>query len=253
MGSLAGKVVLFGGISWMLGQSFPLGDTWEWDGNAWTQRLVAGPPPRFGAAMANLGNKVVLYGGQPSFGVGGLDGGADLYNDTWEWDGTNWTQRMVAGPSIPFISPSMTSLGNKIILVGDIDNTLPPEMCEWDGNSWTQLHPVTPLPTVLMYTTFPIIASSGTGAVAIAFLARYAPTPTYTWDGMNWTQRMVASPISRVSASMATLAGNAVLFGGGETGGGPMLSDTWLWDGNSWTQRNVTGPSARWEAAMAAY
>jgi hypothetical protein len=39
---LPGKVVLFGGRA---GNS----DTWEWDGNAWTQRNVTGPSGRTGS------------------------------------------------------------------------------------------------------------------------------------------------------------------------------------------------------------
>src|SRR5262245_50153857 len=46
-----GHVVLFGGWDdrWGLGTFY--GDTWEWDGNQWTQRTVTGPPPAWGPAM----------------------------------------------------------------------------------------------------------------------------------------------------------------------------------------------------------
>jgi Galactose oxidase, central domain len=49
----------------------------------WTQRFPAtSPPARFGAAMAQMGSNVVLFGGSGSNG---------LLNDTWIWNGTNWT------------------------------------------------------------------------------------------------------------------------------------------------------------------
>jgi hypothetical protein len=49
----------------------------------WTQRFpVNSPPARIGAAMAQMGSNVVLFGGAGSNGS---------LNDTWLWDGTNWT------------------------------------------------------------------------------------------------------------------------------------------------------------------
>src|ERR1043165_637309 len=64
------------------------GETWEWEGTAWNQRLVIGPSPRSGHAMAYdaVRGVTVLFGG-------GANG------ETWEWDGNSWTQRAVAGPS----------------------------------------------------------------------------------------------------------------------------------------------------------
>ena len=88
--SRRGVTVLFGGST--SGFSL-LGDTWEWDGTTWTQRMVLGPGPRFRHAMAYDSRRgvTVLFGG-----VGRLF----YLNDTWEWDGTTWTQRT------PALSPS---------------------------------------------------------------------------------------------------------------------------------------------------
>jgi len=57
---------------------------------------------------------------------------------------------------------------------------------------------------------------------------------------------------------MATLRGNAVLFGGsvvlfggaGGSDGQTPQSDTWLWNGTEWFAGPVTGPGARAWAAM---
>lgn len=68
-----------------------MGDTWEWDGAAWTQKQVAGPTPRMGQGMAYdaFRRRVVLFAG--SANPGGRQ------NDVWEWNGTTWTQRVVPG------------------------------------------------------------------------------------------------------------------------------------------------------------
>ncbi|MFY9342582.1 MAG: kelch repeat-containing protein, partial [Planctomycetota bacterium] len=89
------RVVLFGGNSngqWPAGA---LGDTWEWDGYSWEQKLpAASPAPRAHGAMAFDASRgvCVLFGGtlQPGTGLG----------ETWEWNGVTWTQRS------PSVSPS---------------------------------------------------------------------------------------------------------------------------------------------------
>src|SRR5205823_1183060 len=67
------------------------GETWEWNGTAWTQRAVSGPSPRGHHAMAyDIGRGVtVLFGGSDGTSSG----------ETWEWNGSAWTQRAAPGPS----------------------------------------------------------------------------------------------------------------------------------------------------------
>jgi hypothetical protein len=76
-----GKVLLFGGEK--PGDIF--GDTWEWDGEAWSQVADIGPSPRFSHAMAfdPSRERVSLFGGFSASG---------RCSDTWEWDGAEWTQ-----------------------------------------------------------------------------------------------------------------------------------------------------------------
>ena len=52
----------------------------------WIQKQDIGPRPRvvLGMAYDSVRKKVVLFGGYP------LGGGT--IGDTWEWDGTDWTQ-----------------------------------------------------------------------------------------------------------------------------------------------------------------
>ncbi len=91
--SLRQRVVLYGGWS----GSVPLGDTWEWDGAQWQQVSLAGPSVRALHAMTYDSTRgvTVLFGGA------GVPAGAfTLLEDTWEWDGTQWTQvGTIAAPS----------------------------------------------------------------------------------------------------------------------------------------------------------
>jgi hypothetical protein len=67
MAGYNGAVVLFGGCTQFntSGVDCPgaVADTWSWNGTAWTQLSVSGPPARgFGKTVA-IGNDLVLFGG----------------------------------------------------------------------------------------------------------------------------------------------------------------------------------------------
>jgi len=79
-------IVLFGGVTTDL---TPLNDTWTFNGSNWTEQSPAtSPAPRNGPALAyDPGLRaVVLFGGA----VGACC--YDNLNDTWTWNGVNWTE-----------------------------------------------------------------------------------------------------------------------------------------------------------------
>lgn len=82
------RIVLFGGMgTTSLPQPPPLfGDTWTYDGSAWTQR-AGGPSARTGHAMAYDASRqtTVLWGG------GDWNGPAAA--TVWEWNGASWQPR----------------------------------------------------------------------------------------------------------------------------------------------------------------
>jgi hypothetical protein len=84
--SATGTVVLFGGVTSDL---TPLNDTWTWNGTNWIQHFPASsPPPSNGPGLAYDAalKAVVLFGGA----VGTCC--SDSVNDTWVWNGGNWTE-----------------------------------------------------------------------------------------------------------------------------------------------------------------
>ena len=106
--SNSGLVVMFGGSSSAIASGSPgyLGDTWGWNGSAWSAVQVppasvgavgpgtapAAPLPssRFGAAAADdpTAGGVVLFGGA---------GPAGVLSDTWIWNGRAWSQAPATG------------------------------------------------------------------------------------------------------------------------------------------------------------
>src|SRR5262249_7894720 len=116
MATLNGTAVLFGGQICLSACNTnhavynAYGDTWEWDGAAWTQRNVSGPQARAYHGMATLNNKVVLFGGQTATQT--------FFGDTWEWDGSAWSQRIVTGPTARSAHGMAAESTGKIVLVG---------------------------------------------------------------------------------------------------------------------------------------
>src|SRR5262249_47543822 len=81
--SIRSVTVLFGG-----GNSIDFfGDTWEWDGENWTQMEDVGPSPRSDFAMAFDAERkqTLLFGGRPN-----VFNQEVRFSDTWGWDGQAW-------------------------------------------------------------------------------------------------------------------------------------------------------------------
>ncbi len=109
------KVVLFGGNSGF-GNYISLGDTWEWDGTAWTQVAVnaTSPSPRYGTGLAYDASRQVNV----------LFGGTNNPLDTWEWNGTNWTLRSASGsPSTDWSMMAFDSGNSKLVIFGQVQNS----------------------------------------------------------------------------------------------------------------------------------
>lgn len=114
-------VVLFGG--WASGTR--MNDTWTWDGANWTQQSPATVPfARFLHSMvydAQIG-AVVMFGGDhiEPFSLG-------PENDTWTWDGANWSQDWPSAAPSPRAGAAMAyeSASGRVVLFGGNAETNP--------------------------------------------------------------------------------------------------------------------------------
>jgi len=239
--SSRGVVVLFGGRQ----GSDVVGDTWEWDGSAWTQVATTGPLARFGAAMAydSARQVTVLFGGQV---------GTTYLGDTWEWDGTTWTQAATTGPSAR-VSTAMAydSARQVSVLFGGWGGSRRGDTWEWDGAAWTQVSSTGPSPRYGHGMAY----DSTRGVVTLFSGETCGPTchdpNTWEWNGSTWSLRATTGPAPRRGFGMVydALRAVTVLFGGWD--GSMRYGDTWVWDGTGWTELPIAGPSPRFGHAMA--
>lgn len=132
------RVVVFGGIAGAAtagARPSMLGDTWEFDGRKWEQRVVQGPSPRAspGVAYDTKRGLTILFGGMGSSG---------LLSDTWSWDGRTWTRLAESGPE----ARAMGYLAydphrDRVVLFGGRRAGWPNgdanDTWEWDGTRWS--------------------------------------------------------------------------------------------------------------------
>lgn len=141
-----GVSVLFGGQHWVTGTPIVRQDTWTFDGTQWTQRFPATfPAVRCGHAMAydSARARVVLFGGT-SVGWTPSPPPSAFHGDTWEWDGSNWFERVSSSP-VP--SPrhehamAYDPVAQVTYLFGGYgpDGSPLGDLWSWNGTRWTQL------------------------------------------------------------------------------------------------------------------
>lgn len=122
--------IMFGGMDGLT----RFGETWQWDGAAWTQTATDGPSPRAESGMAydDSRKKIILFGGRDT---------ANYYNDTWEYDiRDKWKKLTTANnPSPRSAQNCLTydSQSKRIVLYGGSNESgVLRDTWEFDGTSW---------------------------------------------------------------------------------------------------------------------
>jgi hypothetical protein len=204
------RSVLFGGTS----SGANIGDTWEWDGTAWTQVAETGPGARsFHSIAYDSGrDRTVLFGGFTGQAqviilnaLGGSVAQGVILGDTWEWDGSVWTQVSDFGAT-PVCFGGLAFKGDSVALFGGASGS---------GESETE-------------------KDVAVGGVVLEFEIVATTTwtlsneSTWTWSGKNWTLRQVFGPSPRYGHNLVydTKRGTLVLFGGNSSAS-TYLGDTW--------------------------
>lgn len=190
--------VLFGGSEASGQQALVFDETWTWASSSWRRHQPQSVPPgRSFAAMAWDPNKqgVLLFGGMGS--------GTTLLNDTWLWDGRDWTQLAVgqhlagAGPSPRHWARMATDpLRGRVVMFGGClvpaaAGSTAGDTWEWDGQTWIPCIPRTHQPTSRLWhsmswnpSTRRVAMFGGTNGTtgSLSFLS------IEEWDGQDWTQ-----------------------------------------------------------------
>lgn len=249
--------VLFGGQQ-IVGSPLAT-DTWEWSGTTWVQRSVYGPSPRTGVAMAYDSRRqvTVLFGGND----GAHNGVA--FADTWEWNGSTWTQSTPSGITPPargahamaFDSVRGVTVMFGGALTGGGGNVA--DTWEWNGVTWTQRAVGQPGPAPINGHKLAYDSARGVCVFFGPYLSSNGvsyESQTWEWDGQHWTNKTPSDPNSSppprggMGFAYAPDRGTTVLFGGSSAT--QYFGDTWEWNGSAWTQASLSGPSPRFQPSF---
>jgi hypothetical protein len=137
--STRNTLVLYGGDQ----NGIPSADTWEYNGSNWQHIPTANNPgPRTEASIAYdpFRQQTVLFGGTTS---GGPSGSRD---ETWLYNGSNWTQASSANTPparMAQVSAWSASRGSVMMGFGVSSFGARNDLWEWNGTDWTELTPAT--------------------------------------------------------------------------------------------------------------
>jgi hypothetical protein len=162
---------------------------WAWDGRNWRQLSASTLPAwreREGFAYDGAGHQTLMFGGESCVEY------CILYDQTWTWNGADWTQQApTTNPGqISFTSMAYDVTRRRVVLFG---GQLKGLCCfgdtwNWDGRSWQKMSPQdAPSPREGM-----AMAWDSARRQVVLFGGRDYPehywNDTWTWDGIDWTQ-----------------------------------------------------------------
>ncbi|MFA6044363.1 MAG: kelch repeat-containing protein [Phycisphaerales bacterium] len=237
-------LVLFGGY----GSGTEYGDTWVFDGAAWSKRNVAGPSARSQHVMTYDASRqrTVLFGGQ-GFGEA---------TETWEWDGAAWTQDSPANspPAILGAALGYDGVNGRVILVGGTfaENGQPnPDCWSFNGTTWTNLGSLNG-PALRSYAATTYDSARGRlvlfGGVSTSTFEDLSET--WEFDGTQW-EPVAFGPVSfsglRPSLAFDSVRARLVLSGAFNNPSG-----TYEFDGLDWVEVASTTPGAGLPVAYSA-
>ena len=237
------RVVLFGG---RLSTAEMVNDTWEWDGEYWTLVHTLGPAPRGAHALAfdSARSRTVCFGG-----LSKLEDPASAFGDTWEWDGTDWTQIADTGPVARsfHVMAYDSDRGRVILFGGQAGDGFLNDTWEWDGIRWTQLAETGPSARDACGSAYDtsrkrIVIFGGEILLDGGQIANVGET--WEFGEAVWTKVATAGPGPIVGPLMVYTGSDTLLYN-------PTDGTTWTWNGAHWTERQRFGPGSRSGAAAA--
>jgi len=200
------------------------------------------------AAFDEARDEVVVFGG-----IGETEIEEVVLDDTWTFDGTNWTQHTPASAPSHRRGAVMAydAQREEVLLFGgrDVNGVPLSDMWAWDGSTWTEITPFTrPWPREsATWTEDPrtgeLILFGGSSQQAGGQGGVF--NDTWIWADDAWTQAQ--PPGERPQPRLLHGAGvdparrQVVVMGGTGTNSFP-LNDTWSWTGTQWVEVDPGAP-----------
>lgn len=230
-----GEVIRFGGYD-------DFRDLYEdvtrvWDGEYW--RFKSGintpPPERSRSRMVYdaARQQIVLFGGEND---------DDELNDTWTWDGSQWTEQTPTNLPDKRTYPAMAydAARQEVVMFGGLGSGWEDDTWVWDGSEWTEEFPANSPPGRYGAMDYDPTRS----VIVLVTDSNDDDAETWEWDGVNWTKRSsVAAPSARQYHDVIfnPESQKIELYNGEYSDfSREITADTWQWDGSEWIQFAVS-------------
>jgi hypothetical protein len=209
------------------------GETWEWDGNAWTRVATTGPAARRAGKMVydSARDVVLLFGGVGCFPT--------HYADLWAWDGTTWTLLSAGGPPTRReLSMAFDEARGVLVVFGGIGSSFPilRDTWEWDGTGWSQASSGGPSARVKAAMAFDRHRNK---TILFGGQVNSAGTPngdTWTWDGSSWILETSQGPSPRWGSELVfDDRRQQIVLLGGTNGSGVAFGEAWTLTSAGWS------------------
>lgn len=241
------RVVLFGGAA--SGPSTLTNDTWEWDGVAWSERIVPARPKEraeHGLAYCDHLGVVALFGGYITVpcGFGNCPSQA---GDLWTWDGTNW-QFWTPPPNTPvpaarraFAMAYDKGRERLVVFGGAGDSNAFGDTWEWDGVQWYQSAVAGPSPMYYISMAYDDIRER---IVLYGGTLYPAGDVRETWElsGQGWLLRDDKGLLVPDDVQLVYDERRERVLMAASNGGSNGNYQTYQWSGDGWVLIGLQGP-----------
>lgn len=231
------RIVMFGGRT--NNSKLDLGDTWVFKNGDWTQlNPPSSPPARLlaGAAYDPIRDRVVLFGGATITADGKT---TTPYHDTWEFDGTTWTQVLSDGPKIDKPLLTWDAARANVFMLG-VDSsivshqfTYDPKVPVWNEKTGTRLPSCVNEGAITYNPVNGTVFFTGGACSGVTVIE-----DNEEWDGNQWNPKTVKTNVGRLYGPAVAFDESRrvlMLFGGNSVAGGTPRNSMWVYDGD-WTQ-----------------
>ena len=239
---------------------YELSDTWDWNGQVWTQLFPQHvPPARYGYVMVydSARQRIVMFGGRTANNTKDL-------NDTWVFKNGDWTQidtpnspggRVLAGGAYDPLRDRVVVFGGATISADEKTTTPYHDTWEFDGTTWTKV--LSDGPTV----DKPLMTwDAARHVVFLLAVDSKIATHQYTYDpaAPAWNEKTGIGLPTCVNEGAIVFQerNNTVYFTGGSCSGVTSIEDNLEWDGEKWNVVTVKvnvgrlfGPAMTYDAS----
>lgn len=224
-------LVLYGGRSVELEKCSQ--ETWEWNGETWTEKDV--PPPtacdHVRMVYDSSSGEAILFSG--------LSPDENPVNETWSWNGQEWKLLSDEGPeSRGHFGFVYDPAHEQTLLYGGYTSSATDEFWAWKEGAWQEID----FPGPGMLSHFGMTYDTDANALYIfggaTRRSTFSSLSDKTWilSGGSWRElNPEISPSERGSPAMGydPVRKRIVLYGGFDSNGSD-FDDTWEWDGQGW-------------------